>query len=393
MNKNFYLLLVGRVVSVFGDHLNNIAIMWLVLDISNSYVMSSLSLVASFLPGILFASFFGFITDRFNPKWLLILSDFCNAILTITLALLIFIFDLNSVYVIFIIAFIMSCFDCLYSVSCMSTIKNIVTEDKMQKSNATLAMYSKISSLVGTLAAGTLYSLIGVGLLFLINGISFLISAISELFIKFDFVSNIKDRVKFSFNKDVLEILKKIKENKALFFYTVTGCTIINTLLSPTMIYIQYFTRNNSSKGAFTYSVASTFIIIGNICMAFIISKGKKQFNYKATLSLAFILQGLLLMALAIVTDMIVFYFVMFLLGMAVSLVSISLGTLIQKSIAADIIGRSGGVFMTISNIITPLGFIIGGIAIENLDYAIVVGVSGALITIISLYSIRYIKY
>ncbi len=192
------MLLIGKVISIFGDKLNDIVIMWLVFQISDSFFLSAISLVVSYLPNVLFSSYIGYLADKYSPKKLVVISDIVNGVLAIILALIIFKSDNISVYIIFIFAFIMALFDCVYSISSQATVKYIVEEKDLLKANATMGTFVRISGMLGTSFGGVLYTIFAPYVLFFINGITFLLSALSEFFINFEFELHIKEKRKFN---------------------------------------------------------------------------------------------------------------------------------------------------------------------------------------------------
>ncbi len=242
--KNYYLLLIGKAISIFGDKLNNIAIMWLVYHTSDSFFLSLISLVVSYLPNVLFSTHIGFLADKHSPKKLLVISDIANGVLAITLSLIVFKFDSVNVAVILFIAFLMAIFDCIYGIASNATIKYIVEENELLEANAKMFMVTRLFSILGTSMGSVLYVLVAPYILFFINGITFILSAISEIFIKIDFVSHIKEKIKFNISKDLIQPFHLAKKYKVVFFFTITGGTIINFFLAPLSLYLMAFINN-----------------------------------------------------------------------------------------------------------------------------------------------------
>ena len=88
-NKNFLLMLSGKFISLLGNSIHRIGIIWFVLSIygDNSGKVLSLVLVASILPTALFGSVLGTIVDRYNKKTLIIISDLLSGVVVFLLSL------------------------------------------------------------------------------------------------------------------------------------------------------------------------------------------------------------------------------------------------------------------------------------------------------------------
>ena len=74
-NKSIILLWLGHVISHAGDAIYQIALPWLVLELTGSKSITSLIAVSAYLPAVLFSLPAGVIADRFPRKQVMIFSD------------------------------------------------------------------------------------------------------------------------------------------------------------------------------------------------------------------------------------------------------------------------------------------------------------------------------
>ncbi|MDR2156479.1 MAG: MFS transporter, partial [Clostridiales Family XIII bacterium] len=84
--RNAGLYIFGQFVSMFGTMLVQYAITWRITLDTKSGVVMTLFTCAAVLPMTLVSTFAGVWADRYNRKFLIILSDACIALITLGLA-------------------------------------------------------------------------------------------------------------------------------------------------------------------------------------------------------------------------------------------------------------------------------------------------------------------
>ena len=197
-NKNFILLFFGQLVSNLGQVFYTFAISWYILDLTGSAGSSGLYLAFGAIVAIIFTPLGGVISDRFNRAKIIYITDYVRGFSILLAGLIImyngvinigsFSLDLSSfsfkLIVLYINSFILSANSALFGPAVSAIIPSIVPDEALQKANASLQTQGSIVNIAGLVLAGALYSLIGVAAIFIINGIAYIGSAISEMFIK-----------------------------------------------------------------------------------------------------------------------------------------------------------------------------------------------------------------
>ena len=79
-NDNYRNLWIGYVISQLGDWFNLIASAALVATLTSTGTALSYLFLARFLPMFLFSPFAGVLSDRFDRRWVMILSDVLRAV-------------------------------------------------------------------------------------------------------------------------------------------------------------------------------------------------------------------------------------------------------------------------------------------------------------------------
>ena len=181
-NKDYILLLQGSAVSTIGDLMYSVAIgYWVYEQTGSSALMGVMSSISMFVTMFL-SPFCGSITDQINRKWVMVGMDLLQSVIMLIVGALAYTERLN-VPIVLIAAFLASLGSVFYSPASNTLMLDIIPRDDMVRGQSIFSgMYSLIS-LVGTAFSGVMVAFLGVPLIVIINGLSNLYSAVSELFI------------------------------------------------------------------------------------------------------------------------------------------------------------------------------------------------------------------
>jgi MFS family permease len=86
--RNYRLFFSGQIVSITGTWMQNVAMGWLVLELTGSPVAVGVLALCQFLPFTVFGLFSGVLTDRFDPRRLVIATQAAAMVLAAVLAAL-----------------------------------------------------------------------------------------------------------------------------------------------------------------------------------------------------------------------------------------------------------------------------------------------------------------
>ena len=181
-NKDFILLLQGSTVSIIGDLMYSVAIgYWVYEQTGSNSLMGIMSSISMFVTMFL-SPFSGSIIDKVNRKWVMVGIDMMQGVLMIIVGILAYTQRLN-VPIVLIAALLASFGSVFYSPASSTLMLDIIPRDDMVRGQSIFSGASTIVSMVGTAFSGVMVAFFGVPLIVIINGLSNIYSAISELFI------------------------------------------------------------------------------------------------------------------------------------------------------------------------------------------------------------------
>ena len=181
-NKDFILLLQGNAVSTIGDLMYSVAIgYWVYEQTGSSSLMGIMSAISLFVTMFL-SPFTGSIVDKCNRKWVLVGMDVMQGLVMLSIGLLAYLDKLNVTGVL-IAAFLAAMGSVFYSPAASTLMLDIIPHDDMTRGQSIFSGVNALINMVGTAFSGVMVAFFGVPLIVVINGLSNLYSAASELFV------------------------------------------------------------------------------------------------------------------------------------------------------------------------------------------------------------------
>jgi MFS family permease len=182
-NKDFILLLQGNAVSTIGDLMYSVAIgYWVYEQTDSSALMGAMSAISLFVTMVL-SPFTGSIIDKCNRKWVMVGMDVMQGVVMLGIGLLAYLGKLNVPGVL-IAAFLAALGSVFYSPAVSTLVLDIIPRDDMTRGQSISSGINGLINLVGTAFSGVMVAFFGVPLIVVLNGLSNLYSAFTELFIR-----------------------------------------------------------------------------------------------------------------------------------------------------------------------------------------------------------------
>lgn len=228
-NKDFILLLQGNAVSTIGDLMYSVAIgYWVYEKTGSSGLMGIMSAISMFVT-MFVSPFSGSIIDKSNRKWVLVGVDVLQGVIMLTMGVLAWMDKLNVPGVL--LAALLAAFGSVfYSPAASTLMLDIIPRDDMVRGQSIFSGVNGLIQLVGTAFSGVMVAFFGVPLIVVINGLSNLYCAFSELFIRVPRTLRQGEAVTVKgLLKDFGGAVRKIFRSKALALFV--PCALILNLL------------------------------------------------------------------------------------------------------------------------------------------------------------------
>jgi MFS family permease len=171
--RNYRLFFIGQGISLIGTWMQNIALSWLVYRLTGSVFLLGLIAFSSEIPNFILAPFTGVLTDRLNRHRLMILAQIFFLLQSLSIALLVLL-DHIAVWHIFTLSTLFGIISAFEAPARQSLVVDLI--DKPEDLGNAVALNSALyngARLIGPAIAGITIALVGEGICFLINTVSF----------------------------------------------------------------------------------------------------------------------------------------------------------------------------------------------------------------------------
>ena len=182
-NKDFVLLLQGNATSAIGDLLYSVAIgYWVYEKTGSSTLMGVMSSISMFVTMFL-SPFTGSIVDKISRRWIIVGMDALRGLIMLVLGALLYANALN-IPGILLAAFLASMCSVFFGPAVSTLMIDLIPHDDMTRGQSIHSGITSLINLVGKAFSGVLVAFLGVPLIVVINGVCYLLSAFTEMFIR-----------------------------------------------------------------------------------------------------------------------------------------------------------------------------------------------------------------
>jgi len=383
MTSDFWKYWAGQTISNLGSSVTLFALPLLVYKLTGSALNLGISTAATFLPYLLFGLILGAWTDRVNRKQMMIVTDLGRALIIASIPFWV-VFGPLSVWWIYAVGFIHSTLTICFEAGQFAAIPGLVKQDDLVTANGRIQASYAGAQIAGPLLAGLLVTVVPISSLFLIDALSFVVSAGSLALIKASFnIDSGEKRAATSIGRDVIEGLRYVLRHPVLRNISAM-MALVNFVGATTGAQIVLFAKErlqaNDTQVSLLYSAAS----IGVVVLSLAAGQLRKRWSFSKVALSALMLEGLLTIVLAFTR----WYWVAVVLWALASglgiLFNINTGSLRQAIVPNHLLGRVISIASVLAWSAIPVGSLVGGLAIEwTKNVALVYGVSGALVFLI----------
>ena len=181
--RDFFLLILGKLVSLLGSNMQQFALSLYVLGITGSATIFASIISISILPRLLFSPIAGVFGDWFDRKKSIVILDLVNSIIIGIFAVIFIVRGNLSIPMIYILVILLEITEIFFGSAMAAVIPSIVKKEELLEANSFNSLVMNIGNILAPVLAALIYGTFGMKLILIINSISFFISAVSEMFI------------------------------------------------------------------------------------------------------------------------------------------------------------------------------------------------------------------
>ncbi len=406
-NKNFMLFYGGSIISQIGSLFVQFATGLFILDLTGKAIYMSAYLALSSILFLVLQPFFGALTDRLDKVKVLYTIDYIFGISDIALAVILFLTNNTTIILtaMFINASINASVAAMYQPAYNSMVPLIVKDEELTPAYSLMSTLSNLQQIIGVLLASVVYMLFGYKWLLIINGVTFVVAAIMEMFIKIESTLKSSEGGMKKLLQEIKEGYKYMVDKKELINMAKIAVTMNIFLVGIFVITLPYMINTELSLPPYVLAIANISMSIGGIVMAIYISKQEitkagdkivKGFFVGVicfvSLTISYYLYYQTISSLIVFILLMAITFIVF--GASGSYIQIPLNISYAKRVDKEMMGRVMSLRSTLSSLATPLAMLVFGLLVDNLGVlsTLIIGSIGITAATIFAYSNKYIK-
>jgi MFS family permease len=372
-HRNYRLFFTGQIVSLAGTWMQNIALAWLVIELSGSPLAVGALAFCRFLPFLVLGLAAGVIVDRFDTRRLLIVTQGTAMVLSAVLAVVTITgaATLPVVYALAALGGLILVFD---APGRQTLTFQMVGSDELPNAVALNSGLFNASRVIGPAIAGVVIAAVGTGLCFVVNAASFLSVLVALRLMRTEELVPVEKRPD-------TRIVAGIREGLAWAVHSrvarvvLAVVTVVSTVGFNFHVLVPLLASQTLDVDAATFGVLSSAFGLGALAGA-LATASFREASVRAFVGGA-IGFSIAMLGLALVDSVALALVLLFALGTCFALFTASANALVQLSSPPHLRGRVMSLYLFAFAGLAPIGGLVAGWLAELGGTPLAFGVAG----------------
>jgi MFS family permease len=377
------MLFSGQFASEIGNGLIQLALPWLVLQLTGSAFQLGLAFFMQFLPMLLFGLVGGVFVDRWDRRLTIIVVDSIRALAFFSVGA-IYYFDALTPLHLYAVIFLSSTLANFFNPARAALMPNLVAPAHLRSANSLMEVSRHIGFLVAPIVGGASLNLIGPAALMVVDGLSFLISAATVSWIGYrqpKVAAPVSMGLLQAFHGVVEETgegLRRIMQTHLLKVAVVLGFSL-NVMIAPIEVLLPLFVVNVKEAGTDYFTLLVAGLLVGLIAGSLTAPANSRRFGLGMITVVSVLGLGVVITAAPWPPTPWPPVVAMFLAGAAIGTLNVAQTTLLQGSTTDEERGRISATYYTATLGVRPPGFLLMGLLASTVDIRILFSLVGCL--------------
>ncbi|WP_175413002.1 MFS transporter [Clostridium sp. AWRP] len=359
--KNFYIFIIGQFVSQFGNKITSYGLILWSYKQSGSVLFMSLLSVCYLVPEVLFNFIAGTISDCWNKKKILLISDVIAAMFSLSIILMMITntLEIENLYV---INFMLGITDAFQNPASDVVVSAIVSKDNYIKTNSMFSFCDSFTGIFSPIVATALYAFYGLKLIVAIDLSTFVFEFVTLVFFvkipSVDVSGKTKKDGLWKQCKSGMQYLFKSRGILSIILFMAFVnfiAAIYNTNLAPMVL---SRTDNNYNELGIVSSTESIAVLIGSLLVVKIPQSSKRIPLILNVMTFSFLFGNTLL---GIGHNYYVWTIAVFAGSLLVPLLMANVDYIMRTKVPFEMQGRVFSARNTLQYMSIPIGNLLGG--------------------------------
>jgi hypothetical protein len=357
--RDFALLWAGMSVSLIGDGVYFVALVWQVYDLSSSPTTLSIVGVAWTLPLALFVLLGGVVTDRMERRRVMIAADLVRASAVAVIGVL-SVTGAVELWHLVVMAAVFGTGEAFFGPAFSSIVPQIVPRELLLQANALDQFVRPLGfMLLGPALGGWIVATLGPGEAFLVDAVTFVVSALALVLLSPRPLAPREGPS--SLLRDLREGFTFVRTRPWLWATLVAAAIFLLAYWGPIDVLVPFRVRNELGGGADDYGLILAFGGIGSLTAAALVGRRGLPGRALTFAYFAWAFGSLALVGLGVGTAVWQLMGFMFVEGALFTAGLVVWGTLLQTHVPGALLGRVSSLDWFVSTSFVPISFALTG--------------------------------
>lgn len=378
--KDIALFLSAQTVTLLGSSIVQYAIIWYITLTTSSGLMIIISTLCGFLPQLVISLFAGVWVDRYNRKYVSMISDAVIALVTLLLAVA-FILGYKPLWLIFAVLAVRSFGTGIQTPTVNAIIPQLVPKDRLIKINGINSTLSSLNMLIAPAASGVLYAYFSIEKIFFADVITAAIGLV--------FMSMLKIAKLTNSNLDGKSTIKVIGEGfhylrqNPFISYLIMFLIIMMILISPAAFMTPLMVSRSFGPEAWRLAINEMAFSSGAITGGILIAMWGGFTSRLRTTLFAGGAYGFFMIALGCAPLFSIYLAFNFLIGITMPCFNAPVTSLLQEKVIPEMHGRIFSLVQVANCCALPLGMVLFGPLADHFRIEHLLVIAGVLVLLL----------
>lgn len=376
-NRNFFLLLTGQMVSLFGSSVHLVAVILYIKELTGMAAALGIFQFVAYLPIILLSPYGGILADTCSRKRLIIYTDLLRGLIMIALGIL-YLRGMLTYAVLLTGTFIISICSALFHPAAHALFPDLVSVETLRRKNALKSTTLLGANFAGSSLGGLAFMVFGPAAVFIFNGFSFCVSAAEESFITYRSNSParrppggrtiLSSLVLSSIVTQVRELRDYMRREKGISTVLLTYA-LVSGLYPPVILSLPFLLEQRYFLGPEFFGIAMALLLAGggSGAMLYGFSIRGRRSNSVIFFSAMTVLSPLLLI-IGFSHSPVIPFLILPSTGLCIGLMHQIITTTLYQKVRMESRGRIFGVMESLASFTVPISYAAGGFIIQLLQ-------------------------
>ena len=378
--RPFAWLWSGQTISRVGDYLYQVALAWWVLEKTGSATAMGTVLICSFAPMLLLLLVGGVVVDRLPRAPVMLASDLIRGVVVTAVAILAF-SELLQIWHILLASLLFGLVDAFFQPAYTALVPQLTPREHLSSANSLTSMSHQLGRIVGPMLGAALIALGGTAGAFLIDGLSFFISAacLLPLLAVSASPAHAPETRRASVLRDVRAGIDTVIGSPVLGISMVVFSLCNIALAGPYAVALPFLVQEHLKGDVGALGLLYAIFPIGYIVGGAWLGRLARIRRRGPTAYGALIAAGLMLAVFGLPVPLVGLALAALVNGAALEIASLIWTNILQEVVPGDRLGRVASIDSLGSFALLPLGYALAGWATDLFGAALVFVVGGAL--------------